>query len=88
VAQEIYNSPEAIADRGASTPLPAPTNAEQVTLVTALYETILDRDPETAGLDGWLTLLNSGQSPADVAAEIYNSPEAIADRAAKTPPTN
>ncbi len=57
-------------------------------MLTALYETILGRDPETAGLQGWLALLDNGQSPGDVAAEIYNSPEAIADRAAKTPPTN
>ncbi len=82
----IYNSPEAAADRAAKG-VAASTNAPgQIALVTSLYQTILGRTPETAGLSGFLAELNNGTSPATVASQIYASPEAVADRASVTPP--
>ncbi len=88
VAVLIFNSPEAVADRADTMSPIAPTNTQEVGLVTALYQTILNRTPETAGLDGWLAQLNSGTSGASVATQIYEAPEAVADRAALTPPTD
>jgi MBG domain (YGX type)/Domain of unknown function (DUF4214) len=87
VVNQVYNSSEAVADRTAQGVVATPQAAGQIGLVTALYQTILGRTPETAGLDGWLAQLKSGVSPASVANAIYNSPEAVADRAAATPPT-
>ena len=51
--------------------------------MTSIYQAILNRTPETAGLDGFLAELSNGASQSDVITQIYNSPEAVADRAAQ-----
>ena len=65
--------------------LPAPTppkfNPGQVAFVTSLYEEILGRTPEDAGLAVWINDLNQGVTRASVAQQIYQSPEAVAFRA-------
>ncbi len=86
VVSQIYNSPEAVADRATQGVQANPQAAGQIGLVTALYQTILGRAPETAGLNGWLARLDSGQTVEQVAQEIYNSAEAIADRGAPRRP--
>ena len=79
VAEAIYASPEASDDRAGTPPFQATSTAE-VALVTGLYENILDRDPEASGLQSWLDELDGGKTAIDIAIEIYNSPEAEADR--------
>jgi hypothetical protein len=54
----------------------APDNA---TFVEELYQTALHRPADSAGLQGWLGLLNSGTSRADVALDITLSAEHVAD---------
>lgn len=57
-------------------------NAGNQTLVTALYNNVLDRDPDQAGLDGWVDLLASGQMDAgDVLIGFANSAENISNLA-------
>jgi hypothetical protein len=43
--------------------------------VTQLYRKLLNRDPETTGLEGWVSWMVAGASPLDVARGIYDSPE-------------
>ena len=85
VAAMIGASPEAIAARGSQSPPVVPGAATQATLVTSLYQNILGRAPEAAGLDAWLAQLDAGTGASSVAAMINNSPEAIADRATQSP---
>ncbi|MBY0336750.1 MAG: DUF4214 domain-containing protein [Acetobacteraceae bacterium] len=47
--------------------------------VTALYQFALNRAPEAAGLNGWVSLLNGGASRADVALAISESAEHLAN---------
>ena len=62
-------------------------NPAALAFVTSLYRTILQRTPDAAGLTGWLTAIAYGMAPQDVAAGIYDSPEAVTLRAhAKTKP--
>lgn len=51
-------------------------------LVTRYYTNILDRAPEQAGLDFWVTLLDSGATRAEVLAGISESAENINGSAA------
>ena len=54
----------------------APGNAE---IVTRLYRNILDREPEQAGYDYWLDILDSGRANlADVLAFFSESAENVA----------
>ena len=87
VASQIFNSAEAVADRAASPPPAAPSTASEVLLVTSLYQTILGRTPDPAGLDAFLADLGGSTSPADVASRIFNSAEAVADRGSSSPTT-
>jgi len=58
-------------------------NPDPTAFVTALYQNILGRGPDTPGLTGWLNALTSGQlSFAQVALGFTESPEFIADSAA------
>ncbi|MBR3532609.1 MAG: DUF4214 domain-containing protein [Clostridiales bacterium] len=43
--------------------------------VTILYEVFLDREPDAAGLNNWLTVLNSGRSRQDVFYGFASSAE-------------
>jgi hypothetical protein len=44
--------------------------------VDSLYVNALGRHAESAGLQGWVNLLSAGDSRADVALRISESPEA------------
>ena len=45
-------------------------------VTVALYEGAFNRSPEAAGLDGWVSALESGQlNSAGLAATIVGSPE-------------
>jgi hypothetical protein len=69
-ATAMLNTPEGNAD------IAALSNTEYV---TRLYNTILDRAPESAGLSGWVNDLNSGLlTRADILMRFATSPEAIA----------
>ena len=51
--------------------------------VTLLYNNVLDRNPDQAGLDAWVGLLNSGQDTrAQVVLGFSQSPEDISNSAA------
>jgi streptogramin lyase len=69
-------------------PLPLdPVELGRQQLVTTLYQEILGRLPEPLGLTFWVTLLNEGVSPAQVAGGINGSAEHLADTGnKKTPP--
>lgn len=69
VAQEFVNSTEFKSIYGA-----APTNLE---LVTKFYQNILGRDPEPAGRDYWVGVLNNGASVATVLGFISESGENV-----------
>ena len=56
-------------------------NSANTTFVTSLYQSILQRSPDAYGLVGWLTAISQGMALPDVAAGIYDSPEAVALRA-------
>jgi len=43
--------------------------------VTGLYNTLLQRSPDTAGLNGWVSQLQAGATKESVAASITGSPE-------------
>jgi hypothetical protein len=70
VAAAFLASPEGQSHVG------SPDNA---TFVEELYQTALHRPADSAGLQGWLNLLNSGTSRADVALDIALSPEHVTD---------
>lgn len=59
-----------------------PTNA---TYVASLYEHVLSRAPDAEGLAYWLGLLGSGDSRADVADKIWQSPEHRQHQTPETP---
>jgi hypothetical protein len=50
------------------------------TWVTDLYQKLLLRSPDPAGLDGWVTVLNNGKSRSDVAIGFYQSNEKLGVR--------
>jgi hypothetical protein len=54
----------------------SPDNA---TFLQELYQTALHRPADSTGLQGWLNLLNSGTSRADVALDIALSAEHVTD---------
>ena len=43
--------------------------------VTLCYHTYLDRNPDQAGLDAWVKLLNEGISKEEILDGFINSPE-------------
>ena len=45
------------------------------TYVTGLYNTLLQRSPDSAGLNGWVSQLQAGGTKESVAASITGSPE-------------
>jgi hypothetical protein len=47
----------------------------EVRYVTALYRALLGRDPEPAGLSGWVGALAAGATHLQIDEGIYNSPE-------------
>ena len=54
-------------------------NLSNTAFVTLLYANVLDRAPDTAGLNNWVNLLNSGQDTrAQVVLGFSESPEDIA----------
>jgi hypothetical protein len=69
------NSPEYITDHGTQTP---------TQLVTSLYQGLLGRLPEAAGLASWTGELAQGVSAGNVAIGIADSPEAKAHLASTT----
>ena len=73
VANDIYNSKEAVSVRANVPPPSPPSHDEQVAVVSALYETAINHNPDAAGLNNWLTRLNDGENIAQVANEIYSS---------------
>ena len=81
VTTAIYNSGEATTDRANSGTPANPLGPKEIDLVIALYQDILGRAPEQAGLDGWLAEFEAGANAAQVAAAIQNSAEAVADQA-------
>jgi hypothetical protein len=48
----------------------------QSDFVTAVYQTVLNRAPDSAGMQGWLNALNQGTSRSAVALAIISSQEA------------
>lgn len=70
VAAAFLQSPEGQSHVG------SPVNA---TFVQELYQTALQRPADSAGLQGWVDLLNSGTPRADVAVDIALSEEHVAD---------
>jgi hypothetical protein len=74
VADAVAQSPEFIQ---ANTTVGATPNANQVQFVTALYQDVLGRTPDPAGLSSWVNQLNSGASTVQqVAHAIVTSTEA------------
>ncbi|MFC0253792.1 DUF4214 domain-containing protein [Massilia consociata] len=71
VAQEFITSAEFIGKYGA--------NLSNAAFVTKLYENVLDRAPDAAGIDYWVTLLGKGTvDRADVLIGMANSDENVA----------
>ena len=64
---QMFGSPEFFARSGGTTP----------DFVSALYRNILNREPETAGLDYWVALLGSGSTRVDIASAFLDSVEGI-----------
>jgi hypothetical protein len=62
-----------IVDAGGPFMLPKPNAAELY--VTQLYRALLNRDPESAGLQAWTQWLAAGASRLDIARGIYDSAE-------------
>lgn len=57
-------------------------SVDNTTFVTKLYENLLDRSPDTGGLQSWVNALNSGQiSRADVLVGFTSSAEGTATNA-------
>src|SRR5205807_8399918 len=56
-------------------PPPAPVTPSKQAFVTRLYQDLLHRPPETAGLVGFITALDEGQSHLQVAQSIMASHE-------------
>lgn len=52
-------------------------SVDDVGFVTLLYNNVLNRGPDDAGLQAWLDLLANGSSRADVVLGFVNSPEFI-----------
>ncbi len=52
--------------------------------IDALYETLLDRHPDSSGEDYWVNQLNGQQSRLEVANEFTGSPEGLGDRVQQT----
>ena len=50
-------------------------NLSDEAYVTALYKTFFDRNPDTAGLNNWVTALQSGASRADIVSAFTQSAE-------------
>lgn len=48
---------------------------DSAAFLTTVYQNVLHRDPDGAGLDFWLHALNSGASRAEVLAQFSESPE-------------
>jgi Metallo-peptidase family M12B Reprolysin-like/Domain of unknown function (DUF4214) len=46
-----------------------------IQFVTLVYRNVLNRAPDQAGLDGWVTMLNSGASRGEVMTGFTESPE-------------
>ena len=80
LSADIYGSSEAVADRSTAPPAPSPTAAVQAFLIDALYEDTLGRDPEPSGVAFWQARLNLGENAAQLAFDIYESPEAVSHR--------
>jgi hypothetical protein len=53
--------------------------AQLNSIVTALYNQVLDRQPETAGFARWVSALAGGAAPADMRSAFAHSDEAQAD---------
>jgi len=76
LAGGFTNSPEFMAKYGSL------TNAQ---FVTNLYANVLDRPPDTAGFNNWISLLNSGTSREHVLVGFADSAEAITDATMGSP---
>jgi hypothetical protein len=55
----------------------SPATQGRTAFATTLYQEVLGRDPDAAGLALWVRTLDRGVSPAAVASAIWNSPEHI-----------
>ncbi|HEY2154228.1 MAG TPA: Ig-like domain repeat protein, partial [Isosphaeraceae bacterium] len=69
-----------VAGAMAVTPPPAgvsPADQGGMAFVTTLYEEILGRGPDPAGLAFWVQVLDRGVTPATVAVAFWNSPEHV-----------
>lgn len=54
---------------------PEAFSRDDVVFVTTLYQTLLGREPDAAGLQAYLTALRAGTSRASIAHEFLRSPE-------------
>ena len=87
VVSQIYNSQEAAANRSAKHTPASSSAPARIALVSSLFQSILGRAPEVAGFNAWVTRMNRGENPAQVANDIYNSKEAVSVRANVPPPS-
>jgi hypothetical protein len=68
IAGGFTNSPEFIAKYG---------TLNNIQFVTQLYANVLDRAPDPAGLNGWIGLLNQGETREHILVGFAESNEAI-----------
>src|SRR6056297_238726 len=52
-------------------------DADNTQFVTLLYNNVLDREPDTTGLNAWITNLTNGMSRAEVVRRFAESPEHV-----------
>lgn len=74
VVASFMGSPEFVDTYGRAT--------SNTAFVTLLYENVLDRPPDTAGLNGWVTRLEDGMSRVKLVVFFLDSPEFIQSTAA------
>ena len=88
IATSFWNSPEHKANPIGS--LTAATHDADTAFVTALYQDMLGRTGDQAGITGWTLVLdnNSAITPNQVAMDFWNSAEHQADLKAGTAPTS
>ena len=58
---------------------PANTTNPPIAFITTLYQGILGRAPDTAGLTNWINAINSGDTVAQIVNSFWNSPEHLAN---------
>jgi uncharacterized repeat protein (TIGR01451 family) len=74
VIADILGSPEYYA-RAVGTSLASPSADQLRSYVSALYQRVLGRAPDAAGLSGWVSFLQGGGTRADAARAFWESAE-------------